>query len=188
MYTIEKTARFTVCAYRDLSEAERNLFTQAGVARLKAYAPYSNFLVGAALECEKGCLHSGCNVERCSYAQGSHAEQTAVDGLTVSHGAAKIRRIAIIGALAEESETPFQNPPEGMEARLIDEATFDGAVFPCGHCRQIIWEFACGDPSVRVLTRTGSGLVIITDIGSLLSAPFGPEQIGIDIRDRVRRQ
>src|SRR5258708_38951424 len=93
--------------------------TQAALfARKNAVAPYSNFLVGAALETDSGDIVTGCNVENATY------------GLTVC-----AERVAIFKALSD-----------GMRKFVRIAVAADTAVLtpPCGACRQIIWEF-CGD-------------------------------------------
>jgi len=98
-----------------LSESEDQLIEQATAARLRSVAPFSNFLVGAALQTDEGKVFSGCNVESASY------------GLTVC-----AERIAIWKALSE-GERDF--------ARLVIVADTEQLTPPCGTCRQIIWEF-----------------------------------------------
>src|SRR5437870_179056 len=93
-------------------------------ARLHAHAPYSNFLVGAAIEDETGRIHTGCNVENATYGLTICAERVAVFK-AISEGARQFRRIAI--AADTESLTP-----------------------PCGACRQILWEF-CGDIPITLI-------------------------------------
>lgn len=82
-------------------------------ARLKAYAPYSNFLVGAALLTKSGEIFTGCNVENSSYGLAICAERTAICK-AVSEGHQDFAKIAV-------SATPFATP--------------------CGACRQFIVEF-----------------------------------------------
>ena len=98
-----------------MSESEDQLIEQATTARLRSVAPFSNFLVGAALQTDEGKVFSGCNVESASY------------GLTVC-----AERIAIWKALSE-GERDF--------ARLVIVADTEQLTPPCGTCRQIIWEF-----------------------------------------------
>ena len=99
-------------------ELTSSLVQAALSARAKAHAPYSHFLVGAALEDSDGRIHSGCNVENATYGLTICAERVAVFK-AISEGARKFRRIAI--AADTDQLTP-----------------------PCGACRQILWEF-CGD-------------------------------------------
>ena len=97
-------------------------------ARQNAHAPYSHFLVGAALEDSTGRIHTGCNVENATYGLTVCAERVAVFK-AVSEGARKFARIAI--AADTETLTP-----------------------PCGACRQILWEF-CGDIEVTLVNPRG---------------------------------
>jgi cytidine deaminase len=100
------------------------LLTAALAARNNAHAPYSKFLVGAALEDISGRIHTGCNVENATYGLTVCAERVAVLK-AVSEGVRKFTRIAI--AADTETLTP-----------------------PCGACRQILWEF-CGDIEVTLV-------------------------------------
>src|SRR5882724_11544757 len=96
--------------------------------RLNAHAPYSNFLVGAAVEDDRGQIHTGCNVENATYGLTVCAERVAVFK-AISEGSRKFRRIAV--AADTENLTP-----------------------PCGACRQILWEF-CGDIPVILVNPRG---------------------------------
>jgi len=99
-----------------LSESENQLVEAAMKARLRSVAPFSNFMVGAALQTEAGKVFTGCNVESASY------------GLTVC-----AERVAIWKALSE-GERHFTD--------LVIVADTESLTPPCGTCRQIIWEFA----------------------------------------------
>ena len=96
--------------------------------RGNAHAPYSKFRVGAALEDEKGHIHTGCNVENATYGLTVCAERVAVFK-AISEGARTFRRIAV--AADTDSLTP-----------------------PCGACRQILWEF-CGDIEIVLVNPRG---------------------------------
>jgi len=98
-----------------LSESENQLIKEATAARVRSVAPFSKFLVGAALQTDEGKVFTGCNVESASY------------GLTVC-----AERVAIWKALSE-GERDF--------ARLVIVADTEQLTPPCGTCRQIIWEF-----------------------------------------------
>ena len=65
-----------------------DLIAVAKAARLKAYAPYSKFLVGAALRDENGQIHGGCNIENAAYPQGWCAETSAIAAMIMSGGKA----------------------------------------------------------------------------------------------------
>ncbi len=97
-------------------------------ARQNAFAPYSKFQVGAALEDAEGRIHTGCNVENATYGLTICAERVAVFK-AISEGVRKFRRIAV--AADTEKLTP-----------------------PCGPCRQILWEF-CGDIEVILVNPRG---------------------------------
>jgi len=95
---------------------------------MHAHAPFSNFLVGAALEDETGRVHTGCNVENATLGLTLCAERVAVFK-AISEGARRFLRIAI--AADTDNLTP-----------------------PCGACRQILWEF-CGDIEVILVNPSG---------------------------------
>lgn len=92
-----------------------DLLNAARTARLKAHAPFSHFLVGAALETADGLIITGCNVENASYGLTICAERVAVFK-AISEGHRAFTRVAVVADT--EDPTP-----------------------PCGACRQILWEF-----------------------------------------------
>jgi len=104
------------------------LIQSALAARNNAHAPYSQFLVGAALEAEDGRVFTGCNIENATYGLTVCAERVAV-WKAMSEGARKFRRIAVA------ADTDVLTPP-------------------CGACRQILWEF-CGDIEVNLTNLHG---------------------------------
>jgi cytidine deaminase len=98
-----------------LTESDNQLIEIATAARLRSVAPFSNFLVGAAIQTQAGKIFTGCNIESASY------------GLTVC-----AERVAIWKALSE-GERDFTH--------LVIAADTASLTPPCGTCRQIIWEF-----------------------------------------------
>ena len=100
----------------------------AADVRERAFAPYSNFKVGAAVETENGDIYTGCNVESASYGLTVCAERVAI-WKGISRGVTRFGRIAVV--VDTEELTP-----------------------PCGTCRQIIWEF-CGDVPVILANLDG---------------------------------
>ena len=104
------------------------LLAAALAARENAFAPFSKFKVGAALEDIDGRIHTGCNVENATYGLTVCAERVAV-WKAISEGIRKFRRVAV--AADTDSLTP-----------------------PCGACRQILWEF-CGDIEVALVNPRG---------------------------------
>jgi cytidine deaminase len=105
-----------------------SLIAAALAVRANAFAPYSKFHVGAALEDVDGRIHTGCNVENATYGLTVCAERVAVFK-AISEGVRKFRRIAI--AADTDTLTP-----------------------PCGACRQILWEF-CGDVEIILVNPRG---------------------------------
>src|ERR1700734_132142 len=105
-----------------------NLIDAAIAARNNAHAPYSHFLVGAALEDKDGKVFHGCNVENATYGLSVCAERVAV-WKAISEGARQFQRIAVV------ADTGVLTPP-------------------CGACRQILWEF-CGDIQITLANLNG---------------------------------
>ena len=131
---------------KSFSQAE--LLAAAHAARANAYAPYSNFSVGAAVDVGDGVLFTGANVENASYNVGLCAERVAVSA-AVAAGYRDIVAIAVAGA-------------PGV------------ACAPCGACRQFIVEFGA---DVRV-TYTAPDGPVTQPIAALLPEFFGPHQLG----------
>ena len=100
------------------------LIDEATAAREGAYAPYSNFKVGAALLLADGSIVRGCNIENASFGATNCAERTAIFK-AVSEGHKDFKAIAIVGGKADEP--------------LSDYA------YPCGICRQVMCEFCPDD-------------------------------------------
>lgn len=109
----------------------QELIRQAMKARKMAYAPYSGFLVGAALVCEDGAVYTGCNIENASFSPTNCAERTAFFK-AVSEGQRKFRRIAIVG---------------GKEGEMV-------APSPCGVCLQVMAEFCEADTFEIIMARS----------------------------------
>lgn len=121
----------------------KQLIAKAKKARQRAYAPYSKFKVGAALEAKSGRIFTGCNVENASYGATCCAERVALFK-AVSEGVKSFRRIAIV------ADTPKP-------------------CSPCGICRQALYEFG-GD--MEIITATTRGVVEIAKLSQLLPYPF----------------
>lgn len=148
-----------------------NLIKYALSARNNAQAPYSKYKVGAAVLSAKGNVYAGCNVERCSYTQTTHAEQNAIDSMITSEGPTKIEKIVVVAA------------PENIILNLEDfvhepiSTTMSGGC--CGHCLQIIWENCFNDKNLEIYFLSHDKKITQTTIGTLLPFPFGPADLGI---------
>lgn len=126
-----------------MTAATRKLLQQARRARTKAFARFSKFKVGAALETRTGKVFTGANVENASYGLTLCAERLAIFA-AVAAGERKFKRIAVV------ANTGRLTPP-------------------CGACRQIIWEF-CGD--VEVVMGNLKGKTAVYQMKDLLPLPF----------------
>jgi len=161
---------------RDLDEDEREVVLAAIRTRENSQSPYSSFRVGAAVQSVRGDIYSGCNVERCSYTQSTHAEQCAIDGMIAHEGPVGIRSLACYGAPKGIEFEAFKDEYDAVDGIALVNST----VKPCGHCRQIIWENSLGNFTTRIMCVCPNGLVMTTTIGALLPLPFGPADLGID--------
>ena len=114
----------------------------------RSYVPYSHFPVGAALLCADGSVFTGCNIENAAYGPTLCAERAAV-AKAVSEGRREFAAIAIAGKGADYC-------------------------WPCGACRQMLYEFA---PSLRVLAARGDGEYKEVTLSELLPCGFGPKSL-----------
>jgi cytidine deaminase len=124
-----------------------SLISAARNAQTRAYAPYSKFRVGAALEAADGTVFIGCNVENASYGLTICAERAAICA-AVSAGAKRFRRAVVVSDV---------DPPAA----------------PCGACRQVLAEFGLDLP----IDGVGSRRTVTWRLSDLLPEAFGPEQL-----------
>ncbi|MGE0007176.1 MAG: cytidine deaminase [Parvibaculaceae bacterium] len=127
-----------------------SVIAAAVAARSKAYAPYSRFLVGAAVKDEHGAVHAGCNVENAAYPEGTCAEAGAIAAMIMG-GGRRITEAAVAGA-------------------------GDVPVTPCGGCRQKLREFGAPGLVIHVCDETGRIRRNFT-LEELLPQSFGPENL-----------
>lgn len=129
-----------------MSVDHRRLIEAALAVREHAYAPYSGFRVGAALQCADGTIIVGCNVENASFGLSLCAERSAV-----AQAVASGRRAYTAIAVVADGERPTP---------------------PCGACRQVLIEFGCDLTVVLAGERGTDGPVITTTIGELVPRAF----------------
>ncbi len=126
----------------------------ARIVRDRAYAPYSEFRVGAAALDTRGVIYAGCNVENASYGLTICAERVALSR-AIAEGAAEVELVAIVAESRGDDGLP---------------------VMPCGACRQVLAELA---PSAVVLLETADGKTRATHtVDELLPAKFDGSQLG----------
>ena len=142
---------------------EDELVALARQAALKAYAPYSKFHVGCAIESVGGDVVTGANMENACYRLGICAEQSALTAAQHKFGLDKVARIAVAGG-------------------GLNGASLTGAMTctPCGGCRQAILEAAqLGGRDVVILCSNGEGTKLDRHrIGELIPNGFGPANLG----------
>lgn len=120
-------------------------------ARKRAYAPYSQFAVGAAVLTKDGQVYTGCNIENASYGATNCAERTAIFK-AVSEGCEELAKIAIVG---------------GKVTNVITEYAF-----PCGVCRQVMAEFSNPKELLVIVAKSEDDYVEMT-LEELLPNSFG---------------
>ena len=126
------------------------LLEEAKKARLKAYTPYSNFKVGAALLTKSGKVYLGCNIENATYTPTNCAEITAFFK-AVSEGEREFEKIAIVGA------------KDGEDANEM--------CAPCGVCRQVMMEF-CNPKEFQIILADGENTCRVMILEELLPCGF----------------
>jgi cytidine deaminase len=134
---------------------DEQLLALARNAAARAYAPYSNFHVGCAIESVEGEVVTGANMENACYRLGLCAEQSALTAAQHAYGMDKIARIAVVG---------------GTDATVCT---------PCGGCRQAILEAAqLAGRDVEILCGSGDGSAVERHrIGALIPFGFGPANL-----------
>ena len=128
-------------------EMKKRLVESALGARRWAYAPYSEYAVGAALMTSSGKVYDGVNIENAAYPTSMCAERVAVFK-AVSEGEKKFPAIAV--------------------------ATSNGGT-PCGACRQVLSEF--GSETIVLIVNGEGNIIQETTIADLLPGAFGPEDL-----------
>lgn len=130
------------------SEQRELLIRQAQQARQQAYAPYSNYRVGAALLTSSGDVFRGANVENAAYPTSMCAERVAI----------------------------FKAVSEGQRQFLAIAVVTDNGGSPCGSCRQVLAEFSL--ETVVLVADAAGHLLQETTVAGLLPGAFGPAHLG----------
>jgi cytidine deaminase len=130
---------------------QQALLDAARQARGRAYAPYSNYPVGAAVLDESGRIHAGCNVENAAYPEGLCAEAAALSAMVLA-GGRQARALLVVGS--------------GDDGNWIT---------PCGGCRQKLREF--GAPELIIQSASALALGPRHTLAQLLPESFGPGHI-----------
>ena len=146
---------FLVTVAKDKGMTDEQLLTLAREAASRAYAPYSGFHVGCAIESVDGEVVTGANMENACYRLGICAEQSALTAAQHRFGLGKVARIAVAGG------------------------TTDMICTPCGGCRQAILEAAqLAGRDVEILCGSGDGSAVESHrIGELIPFGFGPANL-----------
>lgn len=128
---------------------EQALIQRAVEMQRFSYVPYSRFPVGAALLCRDGVVYTGCNVENVAYGSTLCAERTA-----------------LVKAVSEGCTSGFLT--------LAIAGPGDDFCWPCGACRQMLYEFA---PHLTILAVRGDGQFQRAELSALLPHGFGPASL-----------
>ena len=133
----------------------KTLIGKALEARKFSYAPYSGYMVGAALLCDNDVIIGGCNVENAAFSPTNCAERTAFFK-AVSEGIKGFRAIAIVGG-----------------HRVAEELDF---AHPCGVCRQVMQEF-CDSETFQIIVAKSEAEYQVYQLKELLPYGFGPDNV-----------
>jgi cytidine deaminase len=141
---------------------DEELIAAARQAALMAYAPYSGFSVGCAIESVDGAVVTGVNVENACYRLGVCAEQSALSAAQSAFGLQSVARIAVAGG-------------DGSGVSLAG----DIVCMPCGGCRQAIYEASClSGRDIEIICSNGDGSAVERHrIFTLIPHGFGPANL-----------
>jgi cytidine deaminase len=159
MRPIELKCTFAEYNLDELSAEDKELLAQAKQCLDAAYAPYSNFYVGAAVRLENGKIVLGNNQENASYPLGLCAERVAIFSAGANHPGEKVKAIAIAA-----SSKDFQ---------------INKAVTPCGACRQVIaeYEYRYKSPIKIIMAGEGDKVLVAENINQLLPFQFTADDL-----------
>lgn len=129
--------------------SDKELYKKAKENLKNAYAPYSKFKVGAALLCRSGKVYGGVNIENSSFGATICAERSAV-GNAITNGETEFLKIAV--------------------------ASSQGEAWPCGICRQVLFEFSNDENPIKVITGNSEDELVSYKIDELLFKGFRLER------------
>jgi len=153
MKIVDITAKIQICNYNELQQEEKNLIDCAKEACSRAYAPYSQFQVGAAVVLANGEIVTGNNQENVAFPSGLCAERTALFYANSRYPDQAVKSLAI----AAYTQGDFIDKP----------------ISPCGACRQVILETEMRYHSpIRIFLYGKSEIYIIKGINDLLPLAF----------------
>ncbi|MBR4581139.1 MAG: cytidine deaminase [Lachnospiraceae bacterium] len=144
----------------------KTVISRALKMREQSYCPYSNYAVGACVECSDGTFYDGCNIENASY------------GLTVC-----AERVAAFKAISDYSDNSEKSAAGFSKKEIVRIAISggkkgdapDGYAYPCGACRQVLREF--GKDSMEIIIAKSLDDYKITTLGEMLPDSFGPDHL-----------
>lgn len=153
MKQINLTTKITVYSYDECTEVEKKLIDAAKESTSSAYAPYSNFKVGAALLLENGEIVTGNNQENAAYPSGLCAERTAVFYANAQYPNQKAEALAV--------------------AAFYNGEFTDDLISPCGSCRQVLLEVESRYNSpVKILLYKKGEVYVADSMSSLMPLSF----------------
>ena len=141
---------------------EEQLIAAARQSARDAYAPYSRFSVGCAIESVDGRVVTGVNIENACYRLGVCAEQSALSAAHLAFGLANVARIAVAGG---------DGSGESLTGNIV--------CTPCGGCRQAIFEASCvAGRDIEIICSSGDGTTIERHmLSTLIPHGFGPANL-----------
>ena len=146
-------------SFEELDNEAKNLILKAKEATKKAYAPYSNFKVGAAVLLDNGLIITGNNQENAAYPSGLCAERVALFAASSQYPEAAVKAVAITAH--------------------SDEFIIDTPIYPCGACRQVLaeYEYKFGKDIKLILTGNEGKVLVIKNIKTVLPFIFDASKL-----------
>lgn len=142
----------------ELSQEDMELVNAAKDAALNAYAPYSEFRVGAAIRLSNGIIVKGANVENAAYPSGICAERNAIANCVTNHPGEKPVAIAVVA--------------------FTSDGSTDDHVSPCGMCRQVMAEEESRNGNrIRIILAGNKNIIVIGSVGDLLPLQFNKDNL-----------